>query len=77
MASVDSRRIDLRGSFEGTRFELVRFAGTGDSPGAGVLLYQGTLGSQAGRTVIQGRRLEIGSGGAVLRTADFTATRLP
>ena len=77
VASIDSRRVDLRGSFEGSRFELARFTGSGDTPGADLLVYRGTLGTQGDRTVIRGKRLEIGSDGAVLRATNFTATRLP
>lgn len=77
VASIDARRIDLRGSFEGSRFELARFAGSGDTPGADLLVYRGTLGSQGDRAVIRGKRLEIGPDDAFLRAANFTATRLP
>ena len=77
VASVDARRIDLRGSFEGNRFELVRFAGAGDAAGTDLHVYQGTLEAQQDRTMIRGKRLEIGTGGAILRATNFTATRLP
>jgi len=77
VASVDSRRVDLRGSFEGSRFELVRFAGAGDAAGVDLHVYQGALELQQDRTTIRGKRLELGPGGAVLRATNFTATRVP
>jgi hypothetical protein len=77
VASIGERRVDLRGSFEGNRFELVRFAATGDATGADLYIYQGNLEVQGERMLLRGRRLEIGGSGVVLRTSDFTATRLP
>lgn len=77
VASIDARRVDLRGSFDASRFELVRFAGTQDGSGADLYVYQGTLETQGDRATLRGKRLEVGSGGTVLRTSDFSATRQP
>ena len=73
VAAVALQRFDLRGSFEGNRFELVRFS----TPAEGAHFFTGVLQTEAGRAVIRGARLEIGDNGTVLRTATFTANRLP
>jgi len=77
VASIGAQRVDLRGSFTGTRFELARFAGAGEGPGADLYVYQGTLETQGTVTRLRGSRLEIGAAGSVLRTSTFNATRQP
>jgi hypothetical protein len=76
VASSGALRFDFRGSFDGRRFELVRFGPDGGSTGVDLYMYQGVLKALGDLVVVRGRRLDIGENGDVLRTSDFSATRL-